>query len=56
MKALNHPNVVQLFEAINTKIILFIIMEHISGGNMLDYLKEDHGHMAESKAETSSDS
>lgn len=40
----------------DSKKTLFLVMEYLSGGNMLDYLKKDHGHMAESKAETSSDS
>ncbi|KAM5260042.1 serine/threonine-protein kinase MARK2-like isoform 1-T1 [Hipposideros larvatus] len=49
MARLRHPNVVQLFEIINTQGHLFITMEYIGGGNLLDYI-HTHGRMMEGEA------
>lgn len=48
MKALHRPNTVQLYEVIGTEKSFFLIMEHVSEGNMLDYLKT-HGRMRENE-------
>ncbi|XP_069574409.1 MAP/microtubule affinity-regulating kinase 4 isoform X1 [Brachyistius frenatus] len=49
MKTLNHPNIVQLFEVIETEKTLYLIMEYASGGEVFDYLVT-HGRMKEKEA------
>ncbi|XP_032958245.1 serine/threonine-protein kinase MARK2-like, partial [Rhinolophus ferrumequinum] len=49
MLGLRHPNIVQLFEVIDTDKSAFLIMEHASRGNLGRYL-EIHGRMEESAA------
>ncbi|KAF6351621.1 hypothetical protein mRhiFer1_010137 [Rhinolophus ferrumequinum] len=43
------PNIIQLFHVINTMDSLFLVMELVPGGDMLDYLY-DHSRMSEDKA------
>ncbi|XP_029111441.1 MAP/microtubule affinity-regulating kinase 4 isoform X3 [Scleropages formosus] len=49
MKGLKHPNIVQLFEVIETEKTLYLIMEYASGGEVFDYLVS-HGRMKEKEA------
>ncbi|XP_053551398.1 serine/threonine-protein kinase MARK2-like [Bombina bombina] len=49
LRLLNHPNIVQLYEEIETSDALYFVMEYVSGGNLFNYLK-DHGRMEENKA------
>ncbi|XP_074535214.1 MAP/microtubule affinity-regulating kinase 4-like isoform X1 [Halichoeres trimaculatus] len=49
MKTLNHPNIVHLFEVIETEKTLYLIMEYASGGEVFDYLVA-HGRMKEKEA------
>ncbi|KAK2881072.1 hypothetical protein Q8A67_018340 [Cirrhinus molitorella] len=49
MKGLNHPNIVQLFEVIETEKTLYLVMEYASGGEVFDYLVS-HGRMKEKEA------
>lgn len=49
MMALNHSNIVNLFETTDTEET-FLAMEHVSGGIMVDYLQA-HGHLTESEAQ-----
>ncbi|KAI3638604.1 hypothetical protein MIR68_003102 [Amoeboaphelidium protococcarum] len=49
MKMLNHPNIVKLFEVIETKHTLFLVMEYVNGGELYDYLVA-HGRMKEKDA------
>jgi len=49
MKFLNHPHIVKLFEVIETKNTLFLVMEYSSGGELYDYLVV-HGRMKEKEA------
>ncbi|XP_069063387.1 MAP/microtubule affinity-regulating kinase 3 isoform X2 [Pleurodeles waltl] len=51
MKFLNHPNIVKLFEVIETENTLYLIMEYASGGEVFDYLVA-HGRMKEKEART----
>jgi serine/threonine protein kinase len=36
MRTIDHPNIIQLFEVMETKKNLFLILEHASGGEVLD--------------------
>lgn len=49
MKLLHHPNIVKLYEVIETRSTLYLIMEYASGGELYDYLVV-HGKMKEKEA------
>ncbi|KAI9344407.1 putative serine/threonine-protein kinase MARK2 [Obelidium mucronatum] len=49
MKLLNHPHIVKLYEVIETKYTVFLVMEYASGGELYDYLVV-HGKMKEKEA------
>lgn len=49
MEDLHHPNIVQLFHVITSPEYLFLVMEFVPGGDMLDYLRA-HGCMSEDTA------
>lgn len=49
MKALNHPNIVKLYEVIDTEEVYFL-MEHVSKGDMFDDLW-NCGHVSEKEAQ-----
>lgn len=46
MKALHHPNIVQLLAVIDTPGSFHLVMEYLSGGNLWKYL-QTHGRVAE---------
>ncbi|XP_074030673.1 MAP/microtubule affinity-regulating kinase 3-like [Leptinotarsa decemlineata] len=49
MKMLDHPNIVKLFQVIETATNFYLVMEYASGGSMYDYLARQ-GRMNENVA------
>lgn len=49
LKKVRHPNVIQLYEIIETEKELFMIMEHANGGELFDYIVR-HTRLSEKQA------
>jgi MAP/microtubule affinity-regulating kinase len=49
MKLLNHPNIVKLYEVIETNNTLYLVMEYINNGEVFEYLVKN-GRMKENVA------
>lgn len=49
MRMLDHPNIVQLIEVMETKRELYLVLEYASGGEVLDYIVA-HGRLKEVEA------
>ncbi|KAJ3296243.1 MAP microtubule affinity-regulating kinase 1 [Borealophlyctis nickersoniae] len=49
MRMLDHPNVVQLFEVMETKREVMLVVEYAGGGEVLDYIVA-HGRLKEAEA------
>lgn len=41
LKQLHHPNVVQIYEIIETEKDLYLVMEHIGGGELFDLIVQN---------------
>jgi 5'-AMP-activated protein kinase catalytic alpha subunit len=42
LKMIRHPNIIQLYEIIETPKQLYLIMEYVSGGELFDYIVKNH--------------
>lgn len=49
LKRVRHPNVIQLYEVIDTKNAIYLVMENVPGGEMFDYIVA-HKHVQEKQA------
>jgi MAP/microtubule affinity-regulating kinase len=49
MRMLNHPNIIQMFEIIETKKEYCIVLEYAAGGEVLDYIVAN-GRLREAEA------
>lgn len=49
MRVLDHPNVIKLHEVYETDNSLYMVLELLRGGNLVDYLKT-HGKFTEKEA------
>jgi len=49
LKLLDHPNIIKLYEIVETESVVFMIMEYAAGGEILDYLIT-HGKLPEREA------
>lgn len=49
MKLLHHPNIIRLYEVIETKSRMFLVMEYARGGELYDYIVS-HGRFSEDEA------
>lgn len=49
MRIIDHPNVIQLFEVMETKKNLFLVLEYASGGELLDKIVTN-GRLKEEEA------
>eukprot|EP00833_Pecoramyces_ruminatium_P006909 jgi/Orpsp1_1/1180941/evm.model.c7180000075187.2 len=49
LKMLHHPNIIKLYEVIETTNTIFLVMEYVSSGELYDYLVV-HGKMKEKEA------
>lgn len=49
LKMLHHPNIIKLYEVIETTQTVFLVMEYVSSGELYDYLVV-HGKMKEKEA------
>jgi serine/threonine protein kinase len=38
MKLINHKHIIRLFDVLQTKKYLFLIIEHVEGGELFDYI------------------
>ena len=42
LKMIRHPNIIQLYEIIETPKQLYLIMEYAQGGELFDYIVANH--------------
>ena len=49
LKQLDHINIMKLFEIIDTNENLYLVLEYIKGGSLLDIIKKETNHIIEEK-------
>ncbi|XP_050147030.1 serine/threonine-protein kinase ATG1a-like isoform X1 [Malus sylvestris] len=49
LSTINHPNIIRLFEAIQTEDRIFLVLEYCDGGDLADYIRR-HGKVSETVA------
>ena len=49
LKQLNHENIMKLYEVIDTPSYLYLVLEYINGGSLLDVIKKENIHYFEEK-------
>ncbi|KAD6119622.1 hypothetical protein R6Q59_025668 [Mikania micrantha] len=42
MRVLSHPHIVKLYEVIETRSTIYVIMEYMNSGELFDYITENH--------------
>jgi len=50
MKLVQHPNVVRLYEVIDTQTKLYLVLELGDGGDLYDYIMKQHHGLSEIEA------
>ena len=50
MKLVQHPNVVRLYEVIDTATKLYLVLEYADGGDMYDHIMKHEGGLGEERA------
>jgi 5'-AMP-activated protein kinase catalytic alpha subunit len=48
LKLFHHPHIIKLYQVIKSPTDIFLMMEHVAGGELFDYILE-HGKLAEPK-------
>ncbi|XP_068315943.1 serine/threonine-protein kinase ATG1a-like isoform X2 [Pyrus communis] len=49
LSTINHPNIIRLFEAIETEDRIYLVLEYCDGGDLADYIRR-HGKVSETVA------
>ncbi|KAK3030327.1 hypothetical protein RJ639_038960, partial [Escallonia herrerae] len=49
MRLLSHPHIVRLYEVIETRLCIYVVMEYMNSGELFDYITE-HGRLDEDEA------
>ena len=44
LKLINHPNVLKLYDVLETKNTIYLLLEHVTGGELFDYILSK-GHL-----------
>ena len=50
MKICQHPNIIQLLDIFENSDYIFIVMEHLQGGDLFNYLEQKKFHIPEERA------